>query len=209
VLSSFGGEVGNIIDSSNTSRNVGLIFYQQGICVFDLGKIISGSEHASGSISSVTLASVDGAVGKVNLGTGYFGDGEVVGTNKTAKFIPDFIVSASIDDIVDHIASCRFSSGSLTAVTFQNNTNINSTLVFCRATADEFNYSSNPTYVNPATNRIRVIEAGEESSQKAFSYITTVGLYDENDNLIAVAKTSRPIEKNDERDLTIRVRLDF
>jgi len=214
VLTSFGGEVGNIVDSSNTARNVGLIFYQQGICVFNLASILSGSEHCSGSISGVTTAVVNGETGRVNIGRGYFPnpDGSttiIKGINKQAKFIPDLMVSASIDDIVDHLASCRMQSGSLTAMTFQNLTNINSTLVFCRATADEFNYSSNPTYVNPVTNKIRVIETGEESSQKAFSYITTVGLYDENDNLIAVAKTSRPIEKNDERDLTIRVRLDF
>ena len=34
-------------------------------------------------------------------------------------------------------------------------------------------------------------------------------MYDANDNLLAVAKLSRPIEKNDEKDITIRVRLDF
>ena len=93
-----------------------------------------------------------------------------------------------MDAIVNHIASCRFSSGSLTALTFQNNTQINSTLVFCRATADEFNYSSNPTYVDKSTNKITVIENGMESTQKPFSYITTVGLYDANDNLVAVAE---------------------
>ena len=213
VLSSFGGEVGNIVDASNTSRNVGLMFYQHGISVFDLAKILSGTQHASGTISAVTTEALFGA-GKVCLGTGYLGGGPtggpiVPGTNARAQFIPDLLTSASIDDIVDHLASCRMSSGSNTAITFQNLTNINSTLVFCRATADEFNYSSNPTYVNTTTNRIKVIEPGQEQTQKPFSYITTIGLYDENDNLVAVAKTSRPIEKNDEKDLTIRVRLDF
>ena len=170
-----------------------------------MAKIISGSERVSGSIESVTDASVDGQIGRVCLGdnTG------TPGSNRTAKFIPDLMVSASMDAIVNHIASCRVSSGSLTALTFQNNTQINSTLVFCRATADEFNYSSNPTYVNQSTNKITVIESGQESTQKPFSYFTTVGLYDANDNLVAVAKMSRPIEKNDEKDLTIRVRLDF
>ena len=118
------------------------------------------------------------------------------------------MTSGSIDDIVNHLASCRFSSGSNTAITFQNLTSINSTLIFCRATADEFNYSSNPTYVD-SSNRIRVIQQGQEATQRSFSFITTVGLYDSNDNLLAVAKLSRPIEKNNEKDLTIRVRLDF
>ena len=198
----FGGPVGDIINSTNTAESVGLAFYQSGIFVFDLEKIISGSEHCSGSIAAVTTQAVDGVTGRAVLGS------PVHGSNSNAKFIPDLMVSASIDDIVDHIASCRFSSGSLTSMTYQNLTNINSSLIFCRATADEFNYSSNPTYVD-SSNRIRVIEAGMESTQRSFSYITTIGLYDSNDVLLAVAKTSRPIEKNNEKDLTIRIRLDF
>ena len=71
--------------------------------------------------------------------------------------------------LVDHFASCRFSSGSNTAMTFQNLTNINSTLIFCRATADEFNYSANPTYTDSDDNKIRVIETGQEAITKSLS----------------------------------------
>mgnify|MGYP003980573421 FL=1 len=130
-------------------------------------------------------------------------------TNVTrAKYIPDLLVSASIDQILDHFATCRFQSGTLTAMTFQNVTTINSTLIFCRATADEFNYSTNPTFTN-TSGRIRVVDQGQEDSQRSFTFPTTVGLHDEFGNLLAVAKLSRPIEKNDERDVTFRVRLDF
>jgi hypothetical protein len=207
IYTTTGGTVGNLVNSANTTENLGLIFYQSGVVVLDVEKVISGAQRCSGSINSVTAASVDGQSGRVCLGdrTGL----TTAGTNKDAKFIPDFIVSASMDAIIDHFASCRLQSGSQTALTFQNNTQINSSLIFCRATADEFNYSSNPTYVDRTTNKINVIEEGNESSQKAFSYITTVGLFDDNDNLIATAKMSRPIEKNDEKDITIRVRLDF
>ena len=128
--------------------------------------------------------------------------------NANAKLVPDLMVSASIDDIVDHFATTRFQSGSLTAATFQNVTNINSTLIFCRATADEFNYSTNPTYTN-AAGRIVVIDQGQEDTQRSFTFPTTVGLHDEFGNLLAVAKMSRPIEKNDEKDITFRIRLDF
>lgn len=207
--STFGGEVGEIVDASNTSRKVGLMFYDAGAAVLDLSKIMWGTQHVSGAISSVVgnptvsgLANNETIIGSGStLETAY-------GSNPGARFIPDFLTSGSIDDIVDHIASCRFSSGSNTAVTFQNITNINSTLLFCRATADEFNYSSNPTYVD-TDGRIIVIDEGQEDTQRGFSFITTVGLYDANDNLLAVAKLSRPIEKNDEKDLTVRVRLDF
>ena len=44
--------------------------------------------------------------------------------NSKAKFIPDLLVSASIDNIVDHIGGTRFSSGTLSSMAFQNQTNI-------------------------------------------------------------------------------------
>ena len=204
--SSFGGAVGTIVNAGDTASSVGLMFYEQGIALFDLKKITSGSQHVSGTIRALNAnnpASV--GTGYTLLGSSKFGQS----SNQYAKFIPDLMVSASIDDILDHFASCRFSSGSNTAITFQNLTNINSTLIFCRATADEFNYSSNPTYTDDSTNKIRVIETGQENTQKAFCFVTTVGLYDAADNLLAVAKLSRPIEKNNEKDITIRVRLDF
>lgn len=205
----FGGEVGEIVDASNTSRKVGLIFYDAGTAVLDLSKIMWGTQHVSGAISSVVgNPTVSGLATNETI----IGSGSVLqsayGSNPAARFIPDFLTSGSMDDIIDHIASCRFSSGSNTAVTFQNTTNINSTLIFCRAGADEFNYSSNPTYVD-ADGRIVVIDEGQEDTQRAFNFATTIGLYDANDNLLAVAKLSRPVEKNDEKDLTIRIRLDF
>jgi hypothetical protein len=205
----YGGQVGNIVNSANTSENVGLLFYEQGMAILDLEKVLSGSEQVSGSIAALNANNPAGiGRGRTIIGgpRSSYGQG---GANPNAKFIPDLLVSASIDDITNHLASCRFSSGSNTAITFQNLTNINSTLIFCRATADEFNYSSNPTYVNSDTNEIRVIESQGAGGGKAFCFITTVGLYDASDNLLAVAKLSRPVEKNNEKDITIRVRLDF
>jgi len=186
--SNFGGDVGNIVNSSNTSETLGLIFYQKGIVVLDVEKICSGSQLISGSIDAVGAAS-----GKAVM---------------KDKLIPNFITSASMDQCIDHFATTRFGSGSQTFLTFQNNTQINSTLIFCRATADEFNFSSNPTYTD-AEGRIVVIDESQNSIQKAFSFITTVGLYDANEQLLAVSKLSRPVEKNDEKDLTLRLRLDF
>lgn len=191
----FGGGVGSVKNAANTAESVGLIFYDAGTVVLDMAKIFSGSQKMSGTIDAMHTA------GTVTMGTATAG-------NANAKFIPDFLVSGSIDDIVDHVASTRFQSGTLTAATFQNNTNINSTLIFCRATADEFNYSTNPTYVD-SVGRIRVIDAGQEDVQQSFTMPTTIGLHDEYGNLLAVAKISRPLEKNSEKDITIRIRLDF
>jgi len=201
LLSSYGGAVGNVVDATNTNRTVGLMFYQQGITVLDLSKITSASQHMRGKISAVAKASAVAPIGNTVMGRTGFG-------NKNAKFIPDFMVSGSIDNIVRHLAETRFGSGSNTVMTYQNNTQINSTLVFCRATADEFNYSTNPTYTD-SSGRIVVVDATQTNFQKAFSFVTSVGLYDANSELLAIAKLSRPVEKNDEKDLTFRVRLDF
>tara|TARA_A200000159_G_scaffold86794_1_gene80369 strand:+ start:1022 stop:2341 length:1320 start_codon:yes stop_codon:yes gene_type:complete len=213
----FGGEVGNLVDSADSSKYVGLVFYDAGIAMLNVGgrgstaakynRAFQPRDFVSGAISAM-VGTTPTDRSDVTLGKQLIGSRVGVKTVTTGSIVPDLMVSASIDDIVDHFAMTRFSSGSLTAATFQNNTNINSNLVFCRATADEFNYSSNPTFTD-SSNKIVVIEDGQEGVQRSFTYITTVGLYDDNDNLLAVAKLSRPIEKNDEKDLTVRVRLDF
>ena len=202
----FGGPIGNVVDAGNTSETVGVIFYEKGAVVLDMAKVFSGSQKMSGTIPAM---SNQGSYGMVSdtIAAG----GTILGNsqgNYNAKFIPDFMVSGSIDAIVDHIASTRFQSGTLTAMTFQNQTNINSTLIFCRATADEFNFSSNPTFTD-STGKIVVIDTGQEDTQRAFTFPTTVGLHDQFGNLLAIAKLSRPIEKNDEKDMTFRIRLDF
>ncbi len=192
----FGGQVGSIVDATQTSRTVGLLFYDRGMAVLDLEKITSGSQFVSGTIDAMST-----------LGTTVLG-GVGTETAQKSKFIPDFVVSASMDNVIDHVCAARFESGSQTAITFQNQTVINSTLVFCRVDADEFNYSSNPTYVD-SDSRIVVIDAGQEDTQQSFTFITSIGLYDANDNLLAVGKLSRPVENNYERSPTFRLRMDF
>lgn len=187
-----GGEAGIIKDASDVNKNVGLIFYDRGIAVLDLEQVIKTDQYISGSISSISTTGQSVLNGYV---------------------VPDLVVSASIDQIIDHLSFTRFGSTDQTAIAFQNVTNINSSLVFCRAAADEFNYSANPTYLDttPGSNtpgRVVVMDPGQED-QQTFSYVTSVGLYDSANNLLAVAKLSRPVEKSPERDLTFRVRLDF
>ena len=203
-LKFFGGDVGYIKNTTNTSEYVGLMWYDQGIAMLDMGKVFMGTQHMSGVIPAMNnTAYANAAAGEVVMGAP-----NVTSTNPSGSFIPDFLVSGSIDTIVDHISSTRFSSGSLTAATFQNVTNINSTLLFCRATADEFNYSSNPTF-RDANGSLTVVDPGDDTGQRTFTFVTTVGMYNSNNELLAVAKLSRPVEKNDEKDLTVRVRLDF
>jgi hypothetical protein len=186
---SFGGQVSAILNSSDTNKQVGLLYIDRGIAVLDMARVFS---EQSGTMA------LTGSVDAISTG----------GTTPFTGSFNQFLASGSIDNIVDHIATTRFSGSTQTAMTFQNITDINSTLFFCRMTADEFNYSSNPTYTD-SSNRIVVIDEGQEEKQRSFTFVTSIGLYDALDNLLGVAKLSRPVLKDDERDITFKVRLDF
>jgi len=125
-------------------------------------------------------------------------------TQINESFYPGLWTKGTIDDVLDHICTTRFGRGNLSAISFRNETVINSSLIFCRAAPSQLNYSTNPTYKDTDGNIIAL-----NSNNEPFSFVTTVGLYDADRFLLAVAKTSRPIEKNPETDLSIRIRLDY
>lgn len=87
---------------------------------------------------------------------------------------------------------------------FNNTTELNSTIYFCRVNNNEFNYSSNPTYLSGS--RISVKQTRDDNP---VSYITTIGLYSADNELLAVAKVSEPLKKDPTNELTLRVRLDY
>jgi len=89
-------------------------------------------------------------------------------------------------------------------VDFNNTIELNSTIYFCRIGHNEFNYSSNPTYISGSRLVVK-----NQSSDLPHSYITTVGLYSPDNELMAVAKLSEPIKKDPNTELTLRVRLDY
>ncbi len=182
-----GGEAAVVVDSAVTTNPYGLLFLDRGILVLDMSRSFDQAVKITGSIDCVTTTA---------------------GTVAVSASLCRFATSASIDNFVDHLCSTRFTASNETAMTFQNITNINSTIFFCRANPDSFNYSSNPTFTDD-NNRIVVIDEGEELDQEAFTFITSIGLYDDNNNLLGVAKLSRPVLKDSERDLTFKVRLDF
>jgi len=92
----------------------------------------------------------------------------------------------------------------LTNVSFNNTTELNSTIYFCRINHSDFNYSSNPTYLSGSKLRVKTMAA-----DAPVSYITTVGMYSADNELLAVAKLSEPLRKSSDTELTLRVRLDY
>lgn len=133
--------------------------------------------------------------------------------NASSPAVSDFYVSASSAGAwtVDQQLVYGTISGSANAlrhriqnISFNNTTAINSQIFFCRAGHSDFNYSTNPTYLNKGKIRVK-----NNASDPPLTYITTVGLYNGSNELVAVAKLSEPLKKTPENEITIRVRLDY
>jgi hypothetical protein len=88
---------------------------------------------------------------------------------------------------------------------FNNTTEINSTVYFCRMPHNKYNYSSNPTYLSDGQVRVK----NGNRQNPPLSYVTTIGLYNSQNELLAVAKLSEPLRKDPTNELTLRVRLDY
>ena len=83
--------------------------------------------------------------------------------------------------------------------------NVSTSHYFVRANNREFNFSNNPTFVSGSVGQF----AQSLFERDPHVYITTVGLYDDANELLAVAKTSKPIEKSFDKEVAIKVKLDF
>jgi hypothetical protein len=82
---------------------------------------------------------------------------------------------------------------------------ITSDFVFVRARNAEFNYSENPSFISGSTGEV-IYPYFINNPQV---YPTTVGLYNDANELLAVAKLSRPLQKNFTKEALVRVKLDF
>jgi hypothetical protein len=82
---------------------------------------------------------------------------------------------------------------------------ITSDYVFVRARNSEFNYSENPSFISGSTGE--VIYSNFINQPQV--YLTTIGMYNDSNDLLAVAKMSRPLLKDFTKEALIRVKLDF
>jgi hypothetical protein len=82
---------------------------------------------------------------------------------------------------------------------------ITSDYVFVRARNSEFNYSENPSFISGSTGEV-IYDNFINAPQV---YMTTVGMYNDSNDLLAVAKMSRPLLKDFTKEALVRVKLDF
>jgi hypothetical protein len=205
-----GGEYGVLYDanvgtytgpwaSGSTSRDMskqaayGVVFYQAGIVALTASL---WDRNAAGY-------SVPGQAGSSSVGWIPFASGAVTATGSTAGTGPAYTVydtfrSASISGAADAVRHRIYN------ISYNNTTEINSTIYFCRMPVNKFNYSSNPTYTAGSKMVIKNI-----ASDLPVTYVTTIGLYSANNTLLATAKLSEPLRKDPTNEITLRVRLDY
>ena len=118
--------------------------------------------------------------------------------NPNGEFITASYTGSTIQSSADSFRNRIYN------LSFNNSVELNSTIYFCHLGANEFNYSSNPTYLSGSQIVVKA-----QSTDDPVSYLTTVGLYSSDNQLMATAKLSEPIKKTPATSLTFRVRLDY
>jgi hypothetical protein len=101
----------------------------------------------------------------------------------------------------------RSISGSITSsslVTLQSQETVSSRYFFTRVKNSEFNYTTNPSIINDSGSLLY-----DTLIDNPQSFVTTVGMYNDNNELLAVAKLSRPLVKDFTKEALIRIKLDY
>lgn len=176
----------NIVPDQNDVQ--GMVFYEAGVAVVSPYIFSKSGSYANPSSSNQYIAENE-------LGI-LVGAADSVSSSYDIAYLA---ATGSIRNISDGLTA-----NTLTA-SYQSTTELNSTIYFCRAYNHEFNYSSNPTYLNNS----KIVVKGDNPEALPRTYITTVGLYSDDNQLLAVAKLSEPVLKTPENELIVRTRLDF
>ena len=191
TVSALGGEYGLLYAQDGPlatklgRAEVGNIFYQAGIAVLTASIF---KNDLGGKAEADTLnIDVNGDF------SSQFGD-----LGQTVKGIVQTLSGSSIS------GACNALRHRVTNIAFNNTTEINSNIFFCRVPWNKFNYSTNPTYVSGAAIVVKNL-----SSDIPISYVTTIGMYSAAGELMATAKLSEPLRKDPTNELTLRVRLDY
>lgn len=131
--------------------------------------------------------------------------GSTLSYTKNQRVIGDIIYNQGQIIITDTKAARYYSTYARPIVHWKSNLPIYTYNVHCTVRETDLNFSQNPSSVTGSDSTLRNNVTG--SSFKP--YITTVGLYNEANELLAVAKTNRPIPKSENVDMTFMIKIDI
>ena len=123
------------------------------------------------------------------------------GDDPNARLNWTFAASGTTGDMGFAVSGLNNTSFNFQRIVFENQENISTLLLNATADGDEMNFAGNRTGYNAETE--------EPVFDDPTSYITSVGLYNHNNDLLAVAKLAKPVKKDDTINITTQVKLDF
>jgi len=173
---------GEVLTAATSNPPAGLLYYQAGVAV------VSASIYTTSSLGGLLGFA---AANPVNPHVANLGDTSTLGFTNA-------VTGATIAQMGDGLRNRIYN------ISFNNTTELNSTIYFCRVGHGDFNYSSNPTYLTGSQIRVKT-----RAADTPVTYFTTVGLYSADNELLAVAKLSEPLRKDPTNEITLRVRLDY
>lgn len=175
------------LSDGHTYWRAGLIYYQAGVAVLTSSVLsTTGAGGGHGYLTNVHPAGAPAVHGGIEF------------TSPPHATLTGSIVSNEIS------ASADFLRHRIYNLQFNNTIELNSTVYFCRVKHNEFNYSANPTYLSGSQIRVK-----NQGTDIPISYITSIGLYSADNQLLAIGKFSEPIRKDSNIELTFRARLDY
>lgn len=189
---------GSINDATSTVpvyQGIGKLYPSDGVAVF----------NASVIDDIVGLSGLSGVVGPVSTCPAGYSSDCIPGITITP---PGTVVPTT----VNHKVFFWSIQNSDAAMSVRKTELVPSRHYFVRVKNRDFNYSNNPTYVYDGTEdniHAKGTIRNEDFISDPRTYVTSVGLYNNNNELVAVAKLSRPALKSFDNELLIKVRLDF
>ena len=191
---------GKVLELTDNSKDITTVSFIDAGRVYDIvsgsnGSAYSGLGHTSayGSygkflpdvgiaiFNGVALQQSAGAAGGINLGATFNNDGTDLNLNNFYNVIKTGASSS-----------------------LQSEETISSNFVFVRVRNSEFNYSTNPSNITSSGELRHDVMINTPQA-----YITTVGLYNDNNDLLGVAKLSRPLLKDFTKEALVRIKLDY
>ena len=163
-------------------------------------QLISGSNGTAGTSATSGYVLGSGSYGLV------FPDLGTILLNPTAVS-QSIRVSPSRSNNSDGLNNQKLFNAIRLGSSFTVNTQetLTSDYIFIRARNSEFNYSENPSFISGSTGEV-IYDNFINAPQV---YLTTIGMYNDSNELVAVAKMSRPLLKDFTKEALVRVKLDF
>lgn len=163
-------------------------------------QLISGSNGTAGTLANSGYVAGSGSYGLVfpDLGTILINPAAV---SRSINLSPSR--SNNSDGFNSRRLFTAISGGA--SFTINSQETLTSDYVFVRARNSEFNYSENPSFISGSTGEVIY----DDFINAPQVYLTTIGMYNDSNELVAVAKMSRPLLKDFTKEALVRVKLDF